>query len=841
MNIIEPVDKSITSIITALQKPLTFAAKDNFAHLHSLKNMESLVKNLCNKALLSHISADELNYINELQEVFEGFDDLSIDKKKERVIRGIEIADGMQNKDLSACSAQADSNRTLQVSLNNTRLKIKKLSTPVEYVKGVGPKVGEWFRKKGVETVFDLLYFLPFRYEDRRHIKKIAGLAPGSKEVAKGIILALGEVFYGRKKVFEIALSDKTGVLKLKWFNYRAVSMKKRYRTGQEVIVFGSIGVFGGQKEIIHPDIEILDENNPPTHPSDGYPAPFDKGGANGGFSEENFNAIVSVYSSVGNLHQKTIRKILKEAVTGYAHFAVSGIPFNIMKKYGIMNIPLAIKECHLPGSTDCIDVNRSIARESLVFDELFCLELGLAIKRKETAKEGGISFKTDSPLVDKFKVLLPFRLTQAQERVLSEIKNDMTAPHPMNRLLQGDVGSGKTAAATISALIAIDNNYQAAIMAPTEILAEQHYLNIHGFADKLGIRVSLLTSSTPKHEKREIIEGIRNGDVNLIIGTHALIQEDIEFNRLGIAIIDEQHRFGVVQRAALKKKGRGANPDILVMTATPIPRTLSMTVFGDLDISIIDELPPGRIPVETSVFRERDRDKVYRILRGELEKGRQGYIVYPLIEENEDLDLRDATNMAQHLQNDIFPDYKIGLMHGRLSIKEKEGIMNTFKNKDIDLLVSTTVIEVGIDVPNATVMVVEHAERFGLSQLHQLRGRVGRGEYKSFCFLFAYKVGSVDTYRRLKIMEETNDGFKIAEEDLNIRGPGDFIGTRQSGLPDLRVSDILHDASILKKARDEAFKLIENETYIKGDEYKILKELINARWKGRFELAEVG
>ncbi|HKZ45797.1 MAG TPA: ATP-dependent DNA helicase RecG, partial [Thermodesulfobacteriota bacterium] len=407
------------------------------------------------------------------------------------------------------------------------------------------------------------------------------------------------------------------------------------------------------------------------------------------------------------------------------------------------------------------------------------------------------------------------------------------------NRLIQGDVGCGKTVVAFMASIIAIDNGCQAAIMAPTEILAEQHYLNIHKYAEGLGIKTALLTSSLAKSEKMSILDDIKTGEINLAIGTHALIQEDVEFKRLGLVIVDEQHRFGVIQRAMLKKKG--TNPDILVMTATPIPRTLSMTVFGDLDVSVIDELPPGRRPVKTKVFREREREGVYKIIRGEMAKGRQVYIVYPLIEKSEELDLRDATRMSEHLRKDIFPEYKIGLLHGKMKSDEKEAVMKAFKAREMDILVSTTVIEVGIDVSNATCMVVEHAERFGLSQLHQLRGRVGRGEHDSYCILLAGKIGSVDTYKRLKVMEETNDGFKIAEEDLKIRGPGDFLGTRQSGLPDFRVANLLTDSSLLQKARDEAFKIIKSDPELEQEEHRVLKEIINDRWKERMELAQVG
>jgi ATP-dependent DNA helicase RecG len=408
-----------------------------------------------------------------------------------------------------------------------------------------------------------------------------------------------------------------------------------------------------------------------------------------------------------------------------------------------------------------------------------------------------------------------------------------------MNRLLQGDVGSGKTIVAFVASLIVIENGYQAAFMAPTEILAEQHHSTILPLAEKLGLKAVLLTSSIKGSKRTDTYQKIGEGKVDIIIGTHAIIQESVQFYKLGLAIVDEQHRFGVMQRAMLKKKA--VNPDVLVMTATPIPRTLGLTVYGDLDSSIIDELPPGRLPVKTKLYHERDREKVYQKIRQEVENKKQVFVVYPLIEESEKLDLMNATQMAEHLQKDVFHDFKIGLLHGRMDSKEKERIMSDFQSKKIDLLVSTTVVEVGIDIPNASLMVVEHAERFGLSQLHQLRGRVGRDDYQSQCILLAQYRKSDDARRRLKIMEQTTDGFKIAEEDFDIRGPGEFLGTRQSGIPDFRIANIARDVKILSEARNEAFQLIENDPSLTSPEHGDTKIVLKERWKGRLELASIG
>jgi ATP-dependent DNA helicase RecG len=421
----------------------------------------------------------------------------------------------------------------------------------------------------------------------------------------------------------------------------------------------------------------------------------------------------------------------------------------------------------------------------------------------------------------------------------LAEIKEDMEKPRPMNRLIQGDVGSGKTIVALLASLYVMECGYQAAIMTPTEVLAEQHYLNIHRSVEPLGVQVALLTSTVKGSEREDLYQRIRRGEIQLVIGTHAVIQEAVEFHRLGLAIVDEQHKFGVVQRALLKKKGE--NPDVLVMTATPIPRTLAMTIYGDLDVSVIDEMPPGRMPVETKVFSESARGRVYRIVEEEVRKGRQAFVVYPLVEESEKLGLKDATQMAEHLQKDVFPEFRIGLLHGRMKSDEKEAIMMDFKEGEIQVLVATTVIEVGIDIPNASVMVVEHAERFGLSQLHQLRGRIGRGRYPSKCILLAQYRSSQEAKLRLKAMERTTDGFQIAEEDLALRGPGEFFGVRQSGLPDFRVAHLIRDTPILMEARKEAFRLIQEDPALTQPSHSELKDVLKRRWKGRMELVSIG
>ena len=463
-----------------------------------------------------------------------------------------------------------------------------------------------------------------------------------------------------------------------------------------------------------------------------------------------------------------------------------------------------------------------------LAFEEFFLLQTGLAVIRKGRGGEKGVSFRAGGNLVKRLEEILPFRLTNAQQRVFAEIQADMRSPGPMNRLLQGDVGSGKTIVALKAMLVAVESGYQAALMAPTEILSEQHYLNVRSLTEKLGLRCVLLTGS----KKERPLQEIESGDVHIIIGTHALLQENVRFHKLGLVVIDEQHRFGVMQRAMLRKKG--LNPDVLVMTATPIPRTLSLTLYGDLDCSVIDELPPRRKQVITRLFREGEKGKLYDLIRSEIKKGRQAYIVYPLIEESEKMLLRSAIPGKEAFEK-IFPDFRTGLIHGRMKPDEREEIMQSFKNGELDILVSTTVIEVGVDVPNASLMLIVHAERFGLSQLHQLRGRVGRGAHQSYCFLLAYGKLSDEARRRLDVMAGHTDGFRIAEEDFILRGPGEFFGTRQSGMPDLKVANMIRDARLLSMARKESFKIIEQDPDLSG--YPVLRDRVERFWRGKIEM----
>jgi ATP-dependent DNA helicase RecG len=541
----------------------------------------------------------------------------------------------------------------------------------------------------------------------------------------------------------------------------------------------------------------------------------------------------VPVYKATEGISQKQLRTLIFNAIDTYSFLIEDYLPEYIIKRNNLKPLRWSVREAHFPEEfTDVGVLNNGLgpAHKRLVFDELFMLELGLALLKKRETMERGISFRDKNDLVNKFLAGLPFELTRAQKRILDQVRADMKRPLPMNRLVHGDVGCGKTVVALVSMLVAVENGYQACLMAPTELLAEQHFINIHRKVEELGLKAALLTSgSKDKH-----VDDISTGKAQIIIGTHALIQENVKFRNLGLAVIDEQHRFGVVQRAALRTKG--LNPDILIMTATPIPRTLAMTLYGDLDISIIDELPAGRKPVITKVFFPSQKDRLYSSIKRELSKGRQVYIVYPLIRESEKLDLKSAIDGAGAFEK-IFPERKIGLVHGKMRHDEREAVMAAFKSGDIDILVATTVIEVGIDVPNASLMLIVHAERFGLAQLHQLRGRIGRGGYDSYCLLMAYPPFSDEAKRRLKAMESTGDGFKIAEEDLAIRGPGDFFGTRQSGLPELKIANIIRDMGALEISRKEAFALADAEPDLNA--YPLLKQTLRKKWMGRLELVK--
>lgn len=709
----------------------------------------------------------------------------------------------------------------------------------VQYLKKVGPNRAFLLSKLDIKTIEDLLFSLPFRYEDRTAIKKIAQLIPGDDQTAYGEIrsASLIDIPHRRMKIFEATVVDETGLIHAKWFNQPYLA--KQLGAGDRVMISGKVrkGFYGGAHlEMENPQYEKVDSDEPTLH----------------------MGRIVPIYHETKGLTSRQIRSIVKGLLDQYGAAIPEMLPPQLIERHRLLSLSEAISSLHFPpkeASLPLLNSGRTLSHQRLAFDELFLLETGLALRKAGVAtKEPGISFHTDSRLVETLKAILPFQLTGAQERVLGEIANDMRSVHPMHRLIQGDVGSGKTLVALMSICVAIENGYQAALMAPTEILAEQHFFCLKRYFEVLGRSILLLTSDMKKKEKADALKKIASCEVDLVVGTHALIQEQVCFPKLGLAVIDEQHKFGVLQRAKLSQSvaspvgNAGAagevdryRPDLLIMTATPIPRTLALTLYGDLTISVIDEMPKGRSPIETGLFYAKERERVYQKVERELRAGRQAYLVCPLVEESEAIDLKAARELSSHLQNGFFAHRRVGLLHGRLKREEKERIMRAFYDGQIDLLVATTVVEVGIDVPNATVMVIEHAERFGLAQLHQLRGRVGRGAHASYCFLIADYAQSQEAKARLRIMQKSTDGFKIAEEDMRIRGPGAFFGTRQSGLPELKVANLIRDSAILEMARKEAFQWVENDPGLNQPESLPIRSALERKWKGKLEWLTTG
>ena len=811
-----------------IEQPVRFAAKDAFKNISHIKDLGKSLSGLIPQvisALPDVLTTSFEPPLRQLLVIFSSYDNADIEVKRSKIEQSASILDR-----LIAKIEAYDAHKTIsphqeeQIEERIADLKVcaERMATPVQFLKGVGPKMAARFATKKISNMEDLLYFLPRTYEDRREIRKISKLETGKLQTIMAAVVQNEIRYYGRRRILEIGVSDGTGTLVAKWFKGQMSYLVNVLKAGTRVIFTGDVTPNYAGKSMIHPDYEILDQEDEQ--------------------NLLNFKRIVPVYSETEGLHQKYMRKIIFAALENYSRYVISPIPTDICRKRNLMNIQDALATVHFPEQAAVLDplLNaQSEAHRRLIYDEFFFFQLGMAVKKSGRMLERGISFNTDGKLLQQFHSTLPFELTGAQKRVVSEIQKDLHARTAMNRLLQGDVGSGKTLVAMSAMVNVCENGYQAALMAPTEILAKQHFSTISAWAEPLGLKTILLTGSLNGTDRTEALEIIRSGRADIILGTHALIQEEVDFHRLGFVVIDEQHRFGVMQRATLRNKGIDA--DVLVMTATPIPRTLAMTVYGDLDVSVIDEMPPGKIPVKTVVVGENKRQWVYETIRKELLKGHQAFIVYPLVEQSENLDLKDATKMAHHLQQDIFPEYRVGLIHGKMKDKEKDEVMKEFQDNRISILVSTTVIEVGIDVPRASLMVIEHAERFGLSQLHQLRGRVGRRDIPSTCILLAdYKL-SADARQRLKVMEKTTDGFALAEEDLAIRGPGDFLGTRQSGLPDFRIASIIRDARILNDAKQDAFALAAHDPLLNKPEHAILKEALISRWKGKLELARTG
>jgi len=667
----------------------------------------------------------------------------------------------------------------------------------IQFVPGVGPKRAKLLNKLGIKTVKDLLFYFPRDYLSKISDKRIADLKINDMASVKGRITGFdtkGNRF--QKQQFRVFISDGTGYITLMWFR-PTPWLIKQFEVGKEIIILGRIQYYYNKLCVIHPDFEIVQEKEKKSF-----------------WVEQD---ILPLYPLTEGISNKVVRKIVGNVVSQQLLLDET-LPEYIRQTQQLISLNEALHKIHIPNSNEDI----AVSRKRFVFEELFFLELMLARKKVNWHKASGYSMELKKTYTTKLKKALPFTLTNAQKRVLNEIVEDMKSPHQMNRLLQGDVGSGKTIISIFAMLLAIENGFQAAIMAPTEILASQHYFSLKEFLEDFGLRVELLLGGVYAG-KEGIKAAIEKGEVNIVIGTHSLIQKDVNFQKLGMIVIDEQHRFGVMQRLSLTQKGQ--TPDKLIMSATPIPRSLALTVYGDLDVSVIDELPPFKKDIYTNWISSNKKAQVYDFITKQLNMGHQVYIVCPLVEESEKSDLRDATNTYKELQSTVFKKYNVGLLHGRMSNQEKDEIMHDFKEHKIDVLVSTTVIEVGIDVPNATIMMIEHAERFGLSQLHQLRGRVGRGAHKSYCVLVAYEPISEEALVRLNTMKETNDGFRISEVDLELRGPGEFFGTKQSGLPVFRIANIVRDRQVLEEARKLAFEIIQSDYTLHDERNKELKE----------------
>ncbi|MFH0953988.1 MAG: ATP-dependent DNA helicase RecG [Verrucomicrobiota bacterium] len=699
------------------------------------------------------------------------------------------------------------------------------LATPIRYLKGVGEVRAEQLARLEVRTVGDLLLTVPRRYEDRRTFEKLASLQPGDMVVATGTIMACGWVKarFGRS-FFEALIRDDSGLACCRWYN--AQYLQDQLKTGDTLVVYGKVTRFKGQMVFQHPEFEMGSANGSGAAPEE---------------ESLHLGRIVPIYPLTEHLGQRTMRRIAWNAVTLYAEKAEDMLPGETLDRLRLPGIREALARVHFPASLD----EARAARYRIVFDEFLCIQLVL-VARKVHAEQflTGPAHVAPGHVRRRFLSALPFELTEAQQRVLKEIEADMQKPRPMHRLLQGDVGSGKTIVAACAILDAIECGSQCAVMAPTEILASQHARTFTEYLEPLGLRIALLTSDMPAAERTRALDGIRVGDVNLVVGTHAIIEERVAFKKLGFIVIDEQHKFGVEQRGVLYEKGE--NPDVLVMTATPIPRTLAMTIYGDLDVSILDEMPKGRQEIVTRVIKEEQLPQAYDFIRKQVAKGRQAYLVYPLVSAETIADetagaadqpatpaseLRAAEEMYRKLKETVFTKERLGLLHGQMRAADKGEIMQRFRRGELDLLVATTVVEVGIDVPNATVMLVENAERFGLAQLHQLRGRIGRGAHKSFCILEG-RPGTPESWRRLKVMEETLDGFRIAEEDLKIRGMGNLLGREQSGFPALRVGDPLGDSDILMAARDEAFRIVGADPRLEDPRYDLLRRRARELYK---------
>ncbi len=793
--------------IEAVLKPLEFAARDDFAHIDRVADLEASAVAAANRALALAIPSDARAA---LSKAIQCMDPPRLGSQRKAAIR--RVLAGLRPLADAAWSVEA-------------------LARPTTVLPGVGPKRAGVLKHRGLGTVEDLLFHLPVRYDDRRSLVQVAELQVGQRVTFIGRVLLCDFVSHRRRsgRMFQAVVGDDSGTIQLKWF-HGGPAIARTVQKGARLLVTGDVRRYRFSKEVLHPEIERLEEDEDPVA-SEG---------------DAGLERIVSGYGGVEGMHPLALRRIVRDAVAGYADLVGGRLPASVAREHDLPEPSQALRELHTP-AVDA-DVERLRARETgamrrLVLEELYLLEVGLALSRESRLRERGIVVAGDGPRTRAAPGDLPFRLTAAQMRAWDEIRADLVGPHPMNRLLEGDVGSGKTVVAFLAAVAVAEAGYQTALMAPTELLAEQHARTlrrlVEGSSNAPALRLALLTASLSRQEAETTRRELATGRVDLVVGTHALLQEKVAFSRLALTIIDEQQRFGVLQRAALAAKGHAERtPHILVMTATPIPRTLALTAFGDLDLSTIDELPPGRVAVRTLLLRSGEGARIVDLLREATRRGEQVYVVYPLIEESEKSDLRAAVESADRIRR-AFPELCVDLVHGRLDAAERNATMGRFERGEVQILVSTTVIEVGVDVARASLMIVEHAERFGLAQLHQLRGRVGRGECPGTCVLVA-RGASEESEARLGAMLETTDGFAIAEADLRIRGPGEFLGTRQHGrLPDLRIADLVRDVRQVAIAREAALAVLRRDPGLRRG--RDLARAVDARWGERLALVDVG
>jgi ATP-dependent DNA helicase RecG len=800
--------------VEAVYKPIAFAAQDDFAHADRVHGLEAAVRRAADRALTLQIPRDAR--------------------------RALEAVRGLFSEPLSREALRIELPKALSLltPLRAAAFGSQALARPLSVLSGVGPKRAEALARRGLRTISDLLLYLPARYDDRRSLQTVAELPVGQRATFVATVLLCDFVPSRRRggrhgRVFQAVVGDGTGTVGLKWFR-GGEAIRGLVRKGATLQITGEVTRYRFSKQLVHPEVEVLEEGEGVVSPDPGAAA---------------IRRVVPDYAAPEGLHPRALRRLVSLGVQEYADLTEGHLPPRMVRERQLPEVAHALRALHAPevdANVEALALRRTAAHERLILEELYLLEVGLALRHAAHAAEPGMPFEAacgEAPLLDASLAALPFRLTRAQRRVWGEIRADLSRPHPMNRLLQGDVGSGKTALAFLAALAAAHSGFQAALMAPTELLAEQHERTLRRLQGRdqgaLALRMALLTASVPRAEAGARRTALAEGQVDLAIGTHALLQEDLAFARLGLAIVDEQHRFGVLQRAALAQHAvPGASPHVLVMTATPIPRTLALTLYGDLDLSVLDELPPGRAPVHTEILRAGEGTRISEAIRTAAAHREQTYVVYPLVEESEKSDLRAATESARKIAA-AFPDLTVDLVHGRTDAAGRAEAMARFERGETDVLVSTTVIEVGVDVPNATLMVVEHAERFGLAQLHQLRGRVGRGARAGRCLLMARAV-SEESEARLRAMVETSDGFAIADADLRIRGPGEFLGTRQHGrLPDLRIADLLRDARLIAVARQSALETVRQDPGLRRA--PALARAVRERWGERLALAGVG